>query len=128
MIEPLWLTADDVIALHDEQLAIFGGPPGLRVRGLLKSAVGRPINKWSYGQTDLAVLAAAYAFGLSRDHPFIDGNERASFAALIVFLRLNGVRFAPGPGEVTAAILALAAGEIDEDDLARWIRDRWLTG
>ena len=125
MSEPRWLSIDDVIALHGEQLAIFGGPPGIRDQGLLESALVRPVNRWSYGESDLARLAAAYAFGLSRNHPFVDGNKRASFVAMMVFLRLNGVRFAPDPAEATAAILALAAGEIDEDGFARWIRDRW---
>jgi death on curing protein len=124
MSEPKWLTVRDMVALHAEQLAIFGGPPGIRDAGLLESALDRPRNKWAYGERDLAALAAAYAFGLSRNHPFVDGNKRASFAALIVFLRLNGVRFAPTPTEAIAAMLALAAGEIGEDGLAQWVRDR----
>ena len=124
MTEPKWLRPKDLIALHAEQLALFGGPPGIRDQGLLESALDRPRNKWSYGETDMAALAAAYAFGISRNHPFVDGNKRASFAALIVFLRLNGVGFAPDPAEATAAVIALAAGEIDEDGLARWIKDR----
>lgn len=127
MSEPIWLTVEDVIGLHGEQLAIFGGPPGVRDQGMLESALGRPINRWNYGESDLAVLAAAYAFGISRNHPFVDGNKRASFAALIVFLRLNNIRFAPDIGQATAAMLALAAGEIDEDAIARWIRDNWPT-
>lgn len=125
MTEPKWLTVEDVIALHGEQLAIFGGPEGVRERGMLESALGRPINRWNYGESDIAALAAAYAFGISRNHPFVDGNKRASFAALMVFLRLNGVAFAPDPALATAAMLALAAGEIDENGLARWIRDNW---
>ncbi len=124
MTEPKWLRPKDLIALHAEQLAMFGGPRGIRDQGLLESARDRPRNKWSYGETDMAALAAAYAFGISRNHPFVDGNKRASFAALIVFLRLNGIAFAPAPAEATAAIIALAAGEIDEDGLARWIKDR----
>ena len=123
--EPRWLAVADVIALHSEQLVIFGGPAGLRDQGLLESALARPINRWSFGESDLARLAAAYAFGLARNHPFVDGNKRAAFAALMVFLRLNGIRFAPDPAEATAAILALAAGEIDEEGIARWVRDRW---
>jgi death on curing protein len=124
MSEPKWLTVRDMIALHGEQLAMFGGPPGLRDHTMLESALDRPRNKWAYGEADLAVLAAAYAFGISRNHPFVDGNKRAPFAALMVFLRLNGVRITPSPEEATAAFLALAAGEIDEDGLARWVRDR----
>lgn len=122
--EPKWLSATDVIALHDEQLALFGGPEGIRDLGLLESALGRPINRWAYGEHRLAELAAAYAFGIAKNHPFVDGNKRSAFAAMMVFLRLNECRFAPSPGEATAAILALAAGEIGEDELAGWIADR----
>ena len=125
MTEPIWLTVADVVDLHSEQLAIFGGPADIRDQTMLESAIGRPRNKWGYGETDLAALAAAYAFGISKNHPFVDGNKRASFAALIVFLRLNGVAFSPDVAETTAAITALAAGEVDEDGLARWIRDNW---
>lgn len=119
----MWLTVRDVVALHDEQLAIFGGPEGIRDEGLLESAVTRPINRWNYGTTNLSKLAAAYAFGIAKKHPFIDGNKRAAFAALIVFLRLNGVPFAPDVGAATAAMLALAAGSITESELAQWIHD-----
>ncbi|MBH0239433.1 type II toxin-antitoxin system death-on-curing family toxin [Methylobrevis albus] len=124
MTEPRWLAPALVIDVHAEQLALFGGPAGVRDENLLESAVMRPQNKWAYGETDIAVLAAAYAFGLARNHPFIDGNKRAAFAAMMLFLRLNGVPFRPSPAEATAVILALAAGEVDEDGLARWIRDR----
>lgn len=119
----MWLTVRDVVALHDEQLAIFGGPEGIRDEGLLETAVTRPINRWNYGTTNLSKLAAAYAFGIAKKHPFIDGNKRAAFAALIVFLRLNGVPFAPDVGAATAAMLALAAGSITESELAQWIHD-----
>jgi death on curing protein len=124
MSEPVWLTVDLVIAFHDEQLRKFGGPSGLRDRGALEAALDRPRNKWSYGETDLATLAAAYAFGVSRGHPFVDGNKRASFLALTVFLGLNGRRFHVSQPEAAAAILALAAGELSEDALAQWVRDR----
>ena len=123
MNEPIWLTVRDVVALHDEQLAIFGGPEGIRDLGLLESAVARPINRWNYGTSDMAELAASYAFGIAKNHPFVDGNKRAAFAALIVFLRLNGVPFAPEVGAATAAMIDLAAGEVAEEGLARWIRD-----
>ena len=125
MSEPVWLSVADVEAMHAEQLAIFGGPAGVRDRGLLESALARPLNRWNYGEEDLAVLAASYAFGIAKNHPFIDGNKRAAFSALMVFLRLNGVRFAPDPVLATAAIMDLAAGAIDEAGLARWIRDNW---
>ena len=128
MSEPVWLSTEDVIALHGEQLAIFGGPEGVRDRGILESALGQPINRWNYGVSDLGALAAAYAFGISKNHPFVDGNKRAAFTAMIVFLRLNGVGFAPDPALATAAMVSLAAGEIDEDGLARWITDNWPEG
>ena len=128
MSEPAWLSIEDVIALHSEQLAIFGGPEGIRDQGLLESALSRPVNRWNYGESDLAVLAAAYAFGIAKNHPFVDGNKRAGFAALIVFLRLNGIGFSPDSAEATAAMVALAAGEIEEAGLARWIRDKWPAG
>jgi death-on-curing protein len=125
--EPIWLSVEDVVALHGEQLAIFGGPPGIRDQGMFESALGRPQNKFAYGESDLAALAAAYAYGIARNQPFIDGNKRAAFAAMMVFLRINGIAFAPDVGVVTAAMIALAAGEIEEDAFARWIRDYWPT-
>jgi death-on-curing protein len=121
--EPRWLSVELIKDMHAEQLALFGGPPGLRDQGALESALGRPINRWHYGSQDLAGLAAAYAFGLARNHAFVDGNKRIAFAAMMVFLRLNGIRFAPPPPEATAIMIALAAGEIVEDGLARWIAD-----
>ena len=111
--------------MHAEQLAVFGGPDGVRDPGLLESALARPINRWHYGETDFAALAAAYAFGIARNHPFVDGNKRAAFHTLIVFLRLNGVPFAPEPAQASAIIVALAAGEVSEESLAQWIRDNW---
>jgi death on curing protein len=125
MNEPRWLTVADAVAMHTEQLALFGGPAGTRDHGLLESAVARPLNQWHYQQSGLAELAAAYAFGLARNHPFIDGNKRAAFAAMMVFLRLNGVAFKPPPAAATAIMLDLAAGTIAEEGLARWIRDNW---
>jgi death-on-curing protein len=124
MNEPHWLAVELVEAMHAEQLSLFGGPAGLRDRGALESALGGPVNRWHYGSGDLAGLAAAYAFGLARNHPFVDGNKRIAFASMMVFLRLNGVQFTPDPAEATAAMIALAAGEIDEDGLARWIADK----
>lgn len=125
MSEPRWLSEAQVIRMHAEQLAIFGGPPGLRDAGMLASALDRPRNKRAYGEEDLAALAAAYAFGVARNHPFVDGNKRAAFMCMMVFLRKNAIAFNPGEAEATAAMIALAAGEVDEDGLARWIRDNW---
>jgi death on curing protein len=125
MSEPIWLDVDEVIDMHAEQLAIFGGPEGIRDYGLLESAVLRPVNQWNYGQTDMAALAAADAFGLARNHAFVDGNKRIAFHAMMVFLRANDIPFAPDPAHATSIILSLAAGEVSEESLTRWIRDNW---
>jgi len=125
MNEPIWLDVEILIDLHAEQLALFGGPDGIRDQGMLESALGRPINKFAYRETDLAALAAAYAFGIARNHPFVDGNKRAAFGALIVFLGLNDIDFRVPPESASAMILALAAGEVNEEGLTRWIRDNW---
>jgi death-on-curing protein len=125
MSEPIWLEVDEVIDMHAEQLAVFGGPEGIRDHGLLESAVLRPVNQWHYGQTDMAALAAAYAFGLARNHAFVDGNKRIAFQAMMVFLRGNDIAFAPDPAHATEIILSLAAGEVSEESLTRWIRDNW---
>lgn len=127
MIEPCWLDLSIVIDVHAEQLALFGGPDGVRDLGLLESALARPINKFAYGESSLAALAAAYAFGIARNHPFIDGNKRAAFASIIVFLGLNGIDFDVAPETATAMILSLAAGEVSEESLARWIADNLPT-
>ena len=128
MTEPVWLTVDLVVAIHGEQLRLFGGPEGIRDLPMLESALDRPKNKWAYGEHDLAAPAAAYAFGIARNHPFVDGNKRASFLSLITFLGLNGIDFVAPEAAAAAAILALAADEIEEDGLARWIRDNWPQG
>jgi death-on-curing protein len=121
--EPEWLEIEDILDIHAEQLALFGGGDGLRDIGLLESALARSQNKYAYGEVDLAALAAAYAFGIARNHPFVDGNKRSAFASIIVFLGLNGIDFDAPPEQATAIILGLAAGEISEDGLTLWIRD-----
>ena len=121
MSEPRWITLTQAIRMHGEQLAIFGGPAGLRDQGLLESALDRPRNKFQYGEHDLAVLAASYAFGLAKNHPFIDGNKRAAFLVMVVFLRKNGIAFAPEQGEATQVMFDLAAGAMDEAALAAWV-------
>jgi death on curing protein len=123
--EPHWITYDQAIAIHSRQLRRFGGAAGLRDEGMLRSALERPINKWHYEQAEPAELAAAYAFGLAKNHAFVDGNKRVAFLAMMVFLRTNGVRFAPDPAHATKIIMALAAGEVSEASLTRWIRDNW---
>jgi death-on-curing protein len=121
--EPKWITYDQAIAIHSRQLRRFGGAAGLRDEGMLRSALGRPMNKWRYEQADLPGLAAAYAFGFAKNHAFVDGNKRTAFMAMMVFLRKNGINFTPDQGQATKVILALAAGEVSEQSLARWIAD-----
>jgi death-on-curing protein len=123
--EPAWVTFDQAIAMHSRQLRRFGGAPGLRDDGMLRSALQRPKDKWHYENAGMDTLAAAYAFGLAKNHPFVDGNKRVAFMAMMVFLRKNGVSFAPEPAHATAMILSLAAGEVSEESLARWVRDNW---
>jgi death-on-curing protein len=126
--EPAWITYDQTIAMHSRQLRRFGGAPGLRDQGMLQSALQRPQDKWHYEHASMDVLAAAYAFGLAKNHPFVDGNKRIAFMAMMAFLRKNGIRFAPSPAHATAILLSLAAGEVSEESLARWIRDNWPAG
>jgi death-on-curing protein len=122
---PAWVTYDQAIAIHGRQLRRFGGAPGLRDEGMLRSALQRPVDKWQYEQTELPELAAAYAFGLAKNHAFVDGNKRIAFMSMVAFLRKNGVRFSPDQAQATAIIMSLAAGEVSEESLARWIRDNW---
>jgi death-on-curing protein len=121
MSEPRWLDIDIVLDFHAEQLSLFGGADGIRDAGLLESALARPINKFAYGETDVAALAAAYGFGIARNHPFVDGNKRTALASMIVFLGLNSIDLDARQEAATAIVLGLAAGEITEDVLARWI-------
>jgi len=125
MSEPVWVGVELAMAIHEEQLARFGGPPGIRARDMLESAIDRPVNKWSCGESDLAALAASYAFGIARNHPFVDGNKRAAFLCMVTFLGLNGIAFVADEAEAVVIIQDLAAGELAEDGLARWIRDNW---
>lgn len=122
---PQWLTYEQVIAIHSRQLRRFGGAAGLRDEGLLRSALERPLNKWHYEQAEFPELAAAYAFGPVKNHAFVDGNKRIAFMSMMIFLRKNGVKFAPDQAHATSIILSLAAGEVSEESLARWIRDNW---
>jgi death-on-curing protein len=121
--EPEWLELNIVLDVHAEQLALFGGGDGVRDMGLLESALARPQNKHAYGEEDLHVLAAAYAFGIARNHPFIDGNKRTAFASMIVFLGLNGIDLDVPSEQATAILFSVASGEVGEEGLARWISD-----
>jgi death-on-curing protein len=122
-MEPEWLTKAVILAIHDEQLAEHGGGTGVRDDGLLDSALARPQNRLAYdAAADLATLAAACAFGLARNHPFIDGNKRTAFVAAEVFLDLNGMTLTASDEDCVLTMLRLAAGEIDEDAFADWLR------
>jgi death-on-curing protein len=123
--EPLWITYEQAMAIHSRQLRRFAGAPGLRDEGMLRSVLDRPINKWRYERAELAELGSAYAFGMARNHAFVDGNKRIAFIAMRVFLLKNGIAFNPKPEHATAIILSLAAGEVSEQSLTRWIRDNW---
>lgn len=122
--EPEWIALELALAIHDRQLAEHGGGEGTRDQGLLESALARPINAWVYGTVDLASLAAAYAFGVARNHPFVDGNKRTAWVLARLFLRLNGQALDFQPADAIQAMLALAAGETSEEELAAWFRER----
>jgi death on curing protein len=118
-----WLRSDVVLAIHDAQIAEHGGLSGVRDLGLLESALARPENLAAYGSPDVSTLAAAYAFGIARNHPFGDGNKRTAFVAAELFLDLNGFVLSAGDGDCVITILRLAAAEISEDEFAGWIRN-----
>lgn len=117
-----WISKRALLLLHDESLAEHGGASGIRDDGLLESALARPENLAAYAEPDLAALAAAYAYGLAKNHPFIDGNKRAAFLAAGLFLALNGRDLVAPQTEAITMVLALAASEITEDAFAAWIR------
>lgn len=123
MKEPQWIGRRALVLLHGETLAEHGGPAGVLDEGLLDSALARPRQIFNYEEkSDLARLAAAYGAGLVRDHPFADGNKRAAFLAVGLFLGLNGFRLVADEVAATRTVLALAAGELSEKDFAAWIR------
>ena len=117
-----WIDRRLLVILHDESLAEHGGASGLRDEGLLESALARPLNLVAYGQPDVAELAAAYGVGLAKNHPFVDGNKRAAFLAVGLFLRMNGHRLTATQADATVTMLGVAAGEINDADFARWLR------
>lgn len=123
MNEPVWVELDVVLAIHEEQIAEHGGGVGIRDIGLLESALARPLNLAAFGEPDLAALAAAYAFGICRNHPFVDGNKRTAFVVCELFLALNGQALTAADGDCVSTILALAAGELDEGALTTWVRN-----
>lgn len=127
MSEPVWLLRSVIDAMHDMQLAEHGGASGVRDEGLLESALARPKNSYSYGVTDLCDLAASYAFGLIRNHPYVDGNKRTAFLAAYVFLKINGLKLQADEISTTQTVLELASGELDEETFANWLRSNIST-
>ncbi len=122
-----WVDKRLLLLLHDESLAEHGGASGLRDEGLLDSALARPLNLVAYGSPDFADLAAAYAHGLAKNHPFVDGNKRAAFLSAGLFLALNGYRLVASQADATLAVFGLAAGDVSEEEFARWIRENSRT-
>ena len=123
MKEPKWIDPRALVLLHRESLAAHGGRAGVPDEGLLESALARPRQLWTYeANADLARLAAAYGVGLVRNHPFVDGNKRAAFLAVGLFLGLNGFQLVADPADAARTVFALAAGEMDEPEFAAWIR------
>jgi len=122
MSDWLWVDIEVALAAHDEQLAEHGGAPGMRDRAMLESALARPLNLIAYGEPDVADLAAAYAYGIARNHPFVDGNKRTALVVSETFLLINGYELTASNAEVVVAFVALAAGELDVPVLADWFR------
>lgn len=122
MTQPLWLPLDLLVRLHDRQIELHGGLAGTREHGLLESAIARPPNAWSYGETDLFTLASLYAGGLIGNHPFVDGNKRIGFIAALLFLEANGWKMVAPMAERLAFTMQLAASEITEGHYADWLR------
>ena len=124
MTEFVWVEVEDAVAYHNDQIAQHGGLTGIRDQGLLESALSRPQMKAQFGDIDLATLGAAYAYGLARNHPFLDGNKRTALVVMETFLVLNGFEIAADNVEVVAVMLSVAAGEVSEDDLVLWLRSQ----
>lgn len=127
-IEPIWLTAEDANAIHSRQLAEHGGLDGIRDSGLLESALARPINRWNYGDDDPAALAATYAAGLAKNHPYLDGNKRTAWVLARLFLLLNGHALVFTKEDATRMMLDLAGGVIDGQAAADWFREHLQDG
>ena len=122
MKEPRWVLRETVLALQERLLAEFGGLGGLRDAGLVDSALARPQQLFAYGKPTVWALAAAYAFGLARNHPFLDGNKRIGFATAVLFLELNGWKFTASEVDAVVQTLALAAGALNEASYAAWLK------
>ena len=122
-IEPIWVDQHTIQMFHDFQIDKHGGSHGMRDKTLLLSALGKPKNLYAYGQGDLFDMAASYAYGIAKNHPFIDGNKRTSFVTAALFLQLNGYRLNADKAEAVVMTVSLANGEIDEKIYAQWLRD-----
>jgi death-on-curing protein len=122
--EPAWIEVELALAIHDRQLAEHGGPIGVRDAAPLESALARARNHWGYGETDRCALAAAYAYGVARNHPFTDGNKRTSWVLARLFLALNNVQIGFAPEDAIRMVLALADGSLAEAELADWFKAR----
>ena len=119
----VWLPRHLVVAIHDEQLAEHGGAIGTRDEGLLDSALARPLNRAGYGDPDIAELAALHAIAIARNHPFVDGNKRTAYMAMELFIRLNGCRFVATDADAAVRTIAMAAGELTDDEFTDWVRE-----
>ena len=122
MSDWIWVDATVALAIHDEQLAEHGGAGGVRDANAFESAMARPLNLAAYGAPDAAALAAAYGFGLARNHGFVDGNKRTAYVVCEIFLALNGIKLVSSDADGILTFVALAAGDIGEDGLADWFR------
>ncbi|MDG2511437.1 type II toxin-antitoxin system death-on-curing family toxin [Sphingobium yanoikuyae] len=120
--EPVWIEKSVALAIHDRQLAEHSGGTGIRDDAMLESALARPINQWTYGEDDRCALAAAYAFGVVRNHPFVDGNKRTGWVLARLFLMLNAVAVRFDAADAIRAMLDFAAGTLSEEELADWFR------
>lgn len=119
----VWLSRELVLAIHEEQLAEHGGGLGIRDEGLLESALARPLNRANYGEPDIGELAALYGIAIARNHPFIDGNKPTGYVALETFIHLNGGRFPVSDAEAAVMTLAMASGELTDDEFITWVRE-----
>lgn len=124
-MEPVWLSLELLTAIHDRQIAEHGGSPGIRDEGMLASALARPENRLAYGgpEVDVPALAASHAFGIARNHPFVEGNRPTMAATCALFLELNGYELLASDADLYPVFIQLAAGELDEDELTEWLRE-----
>ncbi len=120
--EPEWVTVEDALFFHREIIEVFGGSAGVRDQGLLESALARPRAVFAYESQDMIVLAGAYAYSLTKNHPFVDGNKRIGFVVTRVFLGLNDIAFDPPEAEAVVFVEALAAGSLSQEEFTAWLR------